>query len=68
MSRTRAYSQDTLDIQKRYFDIMQELVDAKKFPEASQGSVRFTGLTAGIGMPSGQTTAEVILRSHGLCR
>lgn len=37
MSRTRAYKQETLDIQKRYFDVMQELVDAKRLPGGLSG-------------------------------
>ena len=44
MSRTRAYSQDTLDIQKRYFDIMQELVDAKKIPGSLAGFCEVYGI------------------------
>lgn len=37
MSRTRAYKQETLDIQKRYFDVMKELVDAKRLPGGLSG-------------------------------
>lgn len=37
MSRTRVYKQDTLDIQKRYFDVMQELIDAKRLPGGLAG-------------------------------
>lgn len=44
MSRTRAYKQDTLDIQKRYFGVMQELIDAKKFPGGLIGFLTTYGI------------------------
>jgi hypothetical protein len=37
MSKTRAYEQETLDIQKRYFDVMNELVDNKRLPGGLSG-------------------------------
>lgn len=37
MSRARAYKQDTLDVQARYFEVMQELLDAQKVPGGLAG-------------------------------
>lgn len=37
MSRTRAYKQETLDIQQRYFSVVQELLDADKIPGGIKG-------------------------------
>lgn len=44
MSRARAYKQDTLDIQKRYFDVMQELADNKKLPGGLVGFFNTYGI------------------------
>lgn len=44
MSRTRVYSQDTLDIQKRYFDTMQELADGGKLPGGITGFCEVYGI------------------------
>ena len=44
MSRTRAYKQDTLDIQKRYFDVVQELLDEKKLPGGLSGFCETYGI------------------------
>lgn len=37
MSRARVYKQATLDIQQRFFDIMQELADEKRLPGGLAG-------------------------------
>lgn len=37
MSRARAYKQDTLDVQERFFEVMQELIDGKKLPGGLAG-------------------------------
>ena len=37
MSRARAYKQATLDIQQRFFDVMQELADEKRLPGGIAG-------------------------------
>lgn len=37
MSRTRAYKQETLDVQQRYFNIVQELLDADRIPGGIAG-------------------------------
>lgn len=37
MSRARAYNQDTLDVMARYFEVMNELADAKKLPGGISG-------------------------------
>lgn len=37
MSRTRVYRQDTLDIQQRYFSVIQELLDAGRIPGGIAG-------------------------------
>lgn len=37
MSRTRVYKQATLDIQQRFFDVMQELSDEKRLPGGLAG-------------------------------
>lgn len=44
MSRTRAYKQDTLDIQRRYFEIMQELIDGKRLPGGLAGFCETYGI------------------------
>lgn len=37
MSRTRVYKQATLDIQQRFFDVVQELADEKRLPGGVSG-------------------------------
>lgn len=44
MSRTRVYKQATLDIQRRFFDTVQELVKAKKLPGGIAGYCNIGGL------------------------
>ena len=44
MSRTKVYKQETLDIQKRYFDVMQELIEAKRFPGGLAGFCETYGI------------------------
>lgn len=44
MSRTRNYKQDTLDIQKRYFETMALLAETKKFPGGLFGFLTTYGI------------------------
>lgn len=37
MSRTRVYKQATLDIQRRFFDVVQELTEGKRLPGGLSG-------------------------------
>lgn len=37
MSRARAYKQATLDVQQRFFEVMQELADEKRLPGGLAG-------------------------------
>lgn len=37
MSKTRVYSQDTIDVQQRFFQIVQELLDAGRLPGGLAG-------------------------------
>lgn len=44
MSKTRAYKQDTLDIQRRFFEVMQELIDNKRLPGGLSGFCETYGI------------------------
>lgn len=44
MSRTRAYKQDTLDIQQRYFNVVQELLEMDRIPGGIAGLCDISGI------------------------
>lgn len=44
MSRARAYKQESLDVQKRYFDIVQEMLDSDKLPGGIAGLCEISGI------------------------
>lgn len=44
MSKTRAYKKETLDIQKRYFDVMNELACSKRLPGGLSGFFETYGI------------------------
>ena len=44
MSKPRAYKQDTLDCQTRYFSVMNELIEEKKLPGGLAGFCETYGI------------------------
>lgn len=44
MSRTRVYLPATLDVQERYFTVMQELADSKRLPGGVNGYCESYGI------------------------
>lgn len=44
MSKTRVYKQETLDIQQRYFDLIQELINNRRIPGGLTGFCESYGI------------------------